>query len=70
MWLLTKMVLSEDKIITLQADLVVCKRYKIKLAFNEFSCNKTKDTYKLGDRFLQKGNFQAHIHEMANKKSA
>jgi hypothetical protein len=30
---------------------------KIRLACNEFAYKKAKDTHKLGDRFLQKGQF-------------
>ncbi len=42
------------------ADLItVGPRYmrEIRLAYNEFAYKKTKDTYKLGDRFLKKGQF-------------
>jgi hypothetical protein len=30
---------------------------KIRLAYNEFAFKKTKDTYKLGDRFLKNSQF-------------
>jgi hypothetical protein len=34
------------------------------------SDKKTKDTYKLGDRFLKTANFQSHIRKFADKKTA
>ncbi len=40
----------------------------IRLEYNEFTYKKTKDTYKLGDRFL-KNNFQLHLREFADKKT-
>ncbi len=43
---------------------------KIKLAYNEFAYKKTKYTHKLVDRFLKKANFQSHICEITNKKTA
>jgi hypothetical protein len=47
----------------MQVDLVICDRdQKIRLAYNEFEYKKTKDTYKLGDTFLEKGHFFKRIY--------
>jgi hypothetical protein len=37
--------------------------------FNEFAYKKTKDTFKLGDRFLKKAYFQLYVREIADKRT-
>jgi hypothetical protein len=38
--------------------------------FVSFAHKKTKDDYKLKDRFYKKDDFQSHTHEFADKKTA
>jgi hypothetical protein len=54
------------------SDKVVPKKVQVdqknRLAHNEFTYKKTKDTYKLGDRFLKKENFQSQKCKIKDKK--
>jgi hypothetical protein len=46
----------------IQADLIICKRLNLKicLEFSEFANKKTKDDYKLEDRFNKMDDSQLH----------
>jgi hypothetical protein len=53
----------------IQADLAIFEIYgptKIRLKYTEFAYKKTKDTFKLGDRFPKKGHYPSLIHKIAD----
>ncbi len=42
----------------------------MRLAYNKFEYKNTKDDCNIGERFLKRANFQSHMCEIADKKTA